>query len=188
MFGPFSRISTIRSCGRFSARIRLLGARGLAILGLFLLLGTLPLEAHAQRDDQCQAEYARAQEMYLEAEFEPSIRVLRLCLDEAPLRDPIRSRFYRLLAFSYFGSGEREKAREAVVGLLRVNPDYEPDLESDRMDFVRMVEQVRREQEQMEEDKQRNWVKWVAAGVGVVALGVLAAVIGNSGGGDEDDD
>lgn len=126
--------------------------------------------------------------MYLEAEFEPSIRVLRLCLEEAPLRDSNRSRFYRLLAFSYLGSGDREKAREAVVGLLRVNPNYQPDLDADRMDFVRMVEQVRREQEQMEENNERNWVKWVAAGVGVVVLGVLAAVIGNSGGGGGGDD
>ncbi|PEN14773.1 hypothetical protein CRI94_00300 [Longibacter salinarum] len=138
-------------------------------------------QADAAANDQCQTEYERAQERYLSAEFEPAIGLLETCLEEtrSSLADTTKLKMYRLLSFSYLGEGNDEGARTAVVNLLNTKADYEPDPTRDRPDFVQMVQSVREERERLLEqnDNDRNWVKWVAGGVGVITLGVLAAVL-----------
>lgn len=168
------------------------------------LLLTLPAFAYAQdgtsdrgasdsgADDQCRAEYQKAEDLYLSADFDPAIRLLQTCLDEtqAALADTTKVRIYRLLAFSHLGLGDDEGARQAVTSLLSVEPNYQPDPTRDRPDFVRMVQKAHEERRSttVGEEKNRNWVKWVVGGVSVVALGVLAAVISGGGGGGEDFD
>lgn len=174
-----------------------------AILGLLLLISA-PQPAIAQDTelstpqtqtdaDPCQTEYEEARELYFSAEFEPAIRLLETCLDAATLRAPTKARMYRMLAFSYLGNGDGEKARLAVENLLDNDPDYKPDPVQDRPDFVRLIQNVRKEREQVasSDDGGRGWVKWVVGAAGVITLGVLAAVLGGGGGGggsDIDDD
>jgi hypothetical protein len=140
--------------------------------------------------DPCQTEYEKARELYLSAEFEPAIGLLETCLDAATLRDTTKARMYRMLAFSYLGSGDEEKARLAVENLLDNDPGYEPDPTRDRPDFIRLIQNVRAERNQLTatEDNDRGWVRWVVGAAAVVTLGVLAAVLGGRGGGGGDDD
>ena len=124
-----------------------------AILGL-LLVFSAPQPAIAQDaerrtlqtqadTDPCQTEYEEARELYFSAEFESAIRLLETCLDAATLSAPTKTRMYRMLAFSYLGNGEGEKARLAVENLLDNDPDYKPDPLQDRPDFVRLIQNVR---------------------------------------------
>jgi hypothetical protein len=170
-----------------------------AMLGLILVLGA-PASALAQETsapraqtdaDPCQTEYEKARELYLSAEFEPAIGLLETCLDAATLRDTTKARMYRMLAFSYLGGGDQEKARLAVENLLDNDPGYQPDPTQDRPDFIRLIQNVREERDQLaaSEENGRGWVKWVVGAAAVVTLGVLAAVLagGGGGGGDGDD-
>lgn len=146
----------------------------------------------AQRDpdsDQCQTEFRKAEELYFAADFEPAVRLLETCLDEALLNDTTKVQMYRMLAFSYLGGGEADEAERAVEMLLNTAPAYQANPAEDRPDFVELVRTIREERKRLsaEEDKERGWVKWVVGAAGVVALGVLAAVIGSSGGGGDDD-
>lgn len=177
-----------------------IGPIGSALLLILSLLLVAPTFAHAQSgppdrgaDDQCRTEYQQAEDLYLGADFDPAIRLLQTCLDEtqAVLADTTKVQIYRLLAFSHLGLGDDESARQAVTSLLTVEPNYQPDPTRDRPDFVQLVQQAREERRSsaVREEKDRSWVKWVVGGVSVVALGVLAAVIGGGGGdGDIDDD
>ena len=168
-----------------------------ALLGCLLLIG-VPQPAVAQDGgppqeqadtDPCQTEYEEARELYLSAEFTPAIGLLETCLDAATLRDTTKARMYRMLAFSYLGSGDPERARRAVESLLDNDPDYKPDPVRDRPDFVRLIQNVREERNQLaaSEDNGRGWVKWVVGAATVVTLGVLAAVLGGGGNGGGDD-
>jgi len=166
----------------------------IAMMSAAMLLFAPVESATAQEspsNDQCETEYRQAQESYLAAEFDPAIRLLQTCLDEAQttLSDTTLVKMYRLLAFSYLGEGDEAGARRAVNDLLTTAPDYRPDPTQDRPDFVQLVQNAREERRQVARDRDngRNWVKWVAGGVGVVVLGVLAAVL-TGGGGDGDDD
>ncbi len=168
-----------------------------AILGVLLLIGG-PNPVRAQQTgatrmqtdaDPCQTEYEKARELYLSAEFERAIGLLETCLDAATLRDTTKARMYRMLAFSYLGSGDEASARLAVENLLDNDPEYEPDPVQDRPDFVRLIQNVREERDQLaaSEGNGRGWVKWVVGAATVVTLGVLAAVLGGGGNGGGDD-
>ncbi|HHP7236952.1 hypothetical protein [Longibacter sp.] len=160
--------------------------------GILLIAPVEPAMAQeSPSNDQCETEYRQAQESYLAAEFDPAIRLLQTCLDEAQttLSDTTLVKMYRLLAFSYLGEGDEAGARRAVNDLLTTAPDYRPNPTQDRPDFVQLVQNAREERQQIARDSDdgRNWVKWVAGGVGVVVLGVLAAVLSGGGGDDGDD-
>lgn len=171
------------------------------LLLVALLAGAAPSAAVAQStdsstvqqssdSDQCQTEYRKAEELYFAADFEPAVRLLETCLDEAVLNDTTKVQMYRMLAFSYLGGGETGEAQRAVEMLLNTDPTYQANTVEDRPDFVELVQTIRKEREQLsaEEDNGRGWVKWVVGAAGVVALGVLAAVIGSRGGGGDGDD
>jgi hypothetical protein len=150
-----------------------------------LLLGGVP-DAHAQ--DQCQTEVRQARERYLSAEFDPAVRLLRTCLEEADdLADTTRVQMYRLLAFAHLGQGNDADARLAVESLLDIRPAYTPDPESDRPDFVRMVRDVRNRRKALasSDGSDRRWVRWIVGGAVVATAGIVVALVT---GGDSDDD
>lgn len=159
---------------------------GWMIVGI-LLLGGGAVEVQAQ--DQCQTEVRQARERYLAAEFDPAVRLLRTCLEEAgDLADTTRVQMYRLLAFAHLGRGNDADARLAVESLLDLRPGFSPDPNRDRPDFVRLVQDVRRRRDALASDdgSDRRWVRWVVGGAVVAAAGIVVAIV--TGGGDSDDD
>lgn len=151
-----------------------------------LLLGSSPSDVYAQ--DQCQTEYRQARERYLSAEFDPAVRLLRTCLEEASdLADTTRVQMYRLLAFAHLGQGNDADARLAVESLLDIRPSFTPDPDRDRPDFVNVVEEARRRRQALsnDENSDRRWVRWVIGGAVVATAGIVVALV--TGGGDDGD-
>lgn len=145
--------------------------------------------ALAQTPDVCTEAYAGAEEAYYAANFELAIDTLQTCLNRPGVSDSMRVRSYRLLSFVHLGRNDQAAARLAVESLLDLQPTYSPDPGRDRPDFVALVKEVKASRQpptaQAEAENGRRWLRWVAAGVGAVALGTLAAVL--FGGGDGDD-
>jgi hypothetical protein len=163
--------------------------RAAVLAVLLVVLGLLP--ARGQDASQCVQEYEQAETAYFDASFDHAIRLLRTCLEEAELESDAQVRFYRLLSFAHIAQDEREQARTAIEQLLRVAPDYAPDPETDRPDYVTLVREVKADRPSTQEDDGRRWMRWVLGGAIVVA-GVLAAVLiggrlGDNGELDDDD-
>jgi tetratricopeptide (TPR) repeat protein len=155
------------------------------LAGLLIALTLLP--AHAQDATQCTQEYAQAETAYFDADFDRAVRLLRTCLEEADLAPDAQVRLYRLLSFAYIAQNERAQARAAIEQLLTVDPDYTPDPETDRPDYVALVREVRATHAPDDaENGGRRWLRWVLGGAGAVAAGVLTIVL--VGGGDDGGD
>lgn len=159
--------------------------RTAALAGLLIALGLLPVQA--QDTSPCAQEYTQAETAYFDADFDRAIRLLRTCLEEADLPPDAQVRFYRLLAFAHIAQDERAQARSAIEQLLTVDPDYTPDPETDRPDYVALVREVKAARAPAEDDEgDRRWLRWVLGGAGAVAAGVLTIVLvggDNDGGG-----
>ena len=154
------------------------------LAGLLLALSFLP--ARAQDASQCAPEYTQAETAYFDADFDRAIRLLRTCLEEADLDPDAQVRFYRLLSFAYIAQDERAQARTAIEQLLTVDPNYAPDPETDRPDYVALVREVKAARTPADDDDGRRWLRWVLGGAGAVAAGVLTIVLvgeGDDGGG-----
>lgn len=159
-----------------------------AVLAVLLLVLGLP-PARGQDASQCAQEYEQAETAYFDASFDRAIRLLRTCLEEAELDPDAQVRFYRLLSFAHIAQDEREQARTAIEQLLSVDPDYAPDPETDRPDYVTLVREVKADRPSTREEDGRRWLRWVLGGAAVVA-GVLATLLidGRSGDNGEPDD
>lgn len=156
----------------------------LAALGLWLgLTGSV---VKAQTPASCDEGYTQAEKAYYAANFEAAERALRPCLDPSAVSDSVRVQAYRLLGFIHLGQNDREAARLAVESLIDLRPTYTPDPQQDRPDFVALVRTVKEERglPTAGPDKGgRRWLRWVAGGIGVAALGTVAALLLGGGGG-----
>jgi hypothetical protein len=111
---------------------------------------------------------------------------LRTCLEEAALPAEVQVRFYRLLSFAYIAQDEQDQARAAIEQLLTVAPNYTPDPDTDRPDYVALVREVKANRAP-DESGGRRWVRWALGGVGAVAVGVLTiTLVGDRDGGGPD--
>ena len=156
------------------------------LVAVLLLTSVGIMSAHSQATSQCAEEYNQAETAYFNAEFDRAIRLLRTCLEEADLRPATQIRFYRLLGFAYIAQGNHSAARTAVERILDLDPDYAPDPETDRPDYVELVREVKADREAATQpDRGRRWLRWVLGGVGVAAAAALTAIF--LGGGDTDD-
>jgi outer membrane receptor protein involved in Fe transport len=113
-------------------------------LALTLALTALALAAPgapASAQTPCELRLPEAEDDFALGRFEELEELLEPCL--APTARPKeKAHAYRLLAKSRLALDDLEGAREAVRGLLRLVPDYEPEaLDSPR--FVRLIDEVR---------------------------------------------
>ena len=168
--------------------------------GVVTLLAVLcfPAAALAQAED-CPAAIETANDHYQRGRFDDALALLEPCLEDASLTTEQRVQTYRLAAFNYLAKDLTDEARQAVEALLTLEADHELDILMDPPAFVRLVGDVRVAREapppsvvvrdQPEEtapppaiDKQtdgggKNLGRWALIGGGLVAGGVLAAVL-----------
>jgi hypothetical protein len=156
---------------------------GLLILGL--LLGT---GARAQAPASCDSSYTTAQEAYYAADFERAAELLRACVGKNGVSDSLRVRMYRLLGFVHLGRNDPKAARLAVESLLDLRPDYAPDPDRDRPDYVALVRKAKASRQRAaaaEEDEDgRRWVRWGLGSLGAAAVGTAAVLLIGGEGGD----
>lgn len=145
-------------------------------------------EARAQAPTSCESRYTTAQEAYYAADFERAVELLRECVGRKGVSDSLRVRMYRLLGFVHLGRNEPKAARLAVESLLDLRPDYAPDPDRDRPDYVALVRKAkasRRTAAAAEEDENgRRWVRWGLGSLGAAAVGTAAVLLIGGDGGD----
>lgn len=152
--------------------------------GLLIMSSSSP--AHGQEASACAQEYTQAETAYFDAAFDRAVRLLRTCLEEADLSADAEVRFYRLLSFAYIAQDERDLARAAVEQLLDVAPNYTPNPDTDRPDYIALVRDVKANRTPVETGG-RRWLRWVLGGAGAAAIGVLTIVLVGGGNGNGPD-
>ena len=110
-----------------------------------LLLALLAALAGPAAAQTCASALDRAEASYQSGEFDAAIERLTTCLDQGALSPEERRQAYRLVGLSYIGKDREADARDAVVRLLEVAPNYQPDPALDPPPFVRLVEEMRRQ-------------------------------------------
>jgi hypothetical protein len=151
-----------------------------ALLGAWGAVGASPAAAQAPSD--CPTRLAEARSAYLSAAFTEAATQVAPCARAASSPDSTRARAYRLLSFVRLAQNNTPAARRAVEGLLDVQPQYTPQPDRDRPDFVALVRAAKAARRPAAESHSRRWLRW-ALGAAAVALGTAAAVL--LGGGDE---
>lgn len=109
-------------------------ARRLAAAAALLLA----LPAGAQTD-ACREAVALAEARYVQGAFDAVEPLLGPCLDTAGTSVPA----YRLLALARLRSGAIAEAKLALLRILAVRPDYEPDPALDPPDYVALIRVVK---------------------------------------------
>lgn len=161
---------------------------GLCLLGLLVFPGVLC----AQSEDVCSEALQTAEEQYRERAYEEARQVVSACLnqDEVPPDQAVAA--YRLLALIHLKQDQLEAAREAVINLLGVNPEYEPDDVESPPAYVSLVSVVKEDldPEQLEDDAEEEppfferRSTWVTIG-GIVLGSGLATYFTVGPGGDD---
>ncbi|MFB6248788.1 MAG: hypothetical protein ABEL97_09480 [Salinibacter sp.] len=160
-------------------------ARLSVLLVVCLVVG---MEAQAQAPTSCDSSYVTARKAYYAADFETAAEVLRECLERTGVSDSLRVRMYRLLAFVHLGRNDSKAARLAVESLLDLRPDYAPDPDRDRPDYVALVRKAKASSQTAaaaeEDENGRRWVRWGLGSLGAAAVGTAAVLLIGGDGGD----
>lgn len=161
------------------------------LTALILLMAAVPY-ATAQTTNSCDEELETAEMSYVEGRFDDAIRLLLTCLERADIETAQAIDGYRLLALALIRKDELPDARAAIVQLLDIYPEYEPDPIADPPAYTALVDIVKQQvtpatAELDEPAAQPSWfrqnLKWILPGGAVVVGGFLAAVLSGGGGG-----
>lgn len=161
--------------------------------GLLLASAGLGPRAHAQESPPCDSLIADAQDRYLNGAYDAAIQQVSRCLERSDVEADLAVRAYRLMSLAHLRQDELDAAREAIVNLLGVAPNYEPDPVEDPPTYVSMVAIVKQEiqpaggpPEDADEGPGffRRTSTWVVLSTTLVAGGVTAFLtLGGSGSG-----
>ena len=157
------------------------------------LTGPSVYAQNQQEAPPCDSLVTEAQDRYLNGAYDEAIQQVSLCLDRSDVKADVAVRAYRLMSLAYLRQDELDAAREAIVNLLGVAPEYEPDPVQDPPTYVSMVAIVKQEiqpegapTEEAEDSPGffRRTSTWVVLSTTLVAGGVTAFLtLGGSGGG-----
>jgi tetratricopeptide (TPR) repeat protein len=156
-----------------------------ALVGLLVAALIGPTLAQAA---DCRTELAEAEQYYEKGRFDEAIALLEGCLSKSDLPQEERSKVYRLIGLTYLAQDYRDKAKLAVVDLLRLVPDYECDPRTDPPTFCSMLDE---ERARMAPDSNSlilkqghsKWTKWLLIAGGAIVTGGIIALVAS--GGDE---
>jgi hypothetical protein len=98
----------------------------------------------AQDPTGCDAQLEAAEAQYVNGAFNQAISAASTCLSQPATTPGEAVRAYRTLALAHVKLNELQPARQAVVNLLGVDPDYTADRVNDPPVFVSMVSLVKR--------------------------------------------
>lgn len=174
--------------------VRILHVITLAVACIGLLIAA-PAQAQEDPERSCSALLDEAQSAYLNGNYDAAIQQVAACLDQSGVEKEQAVRAYRLMSLAHLRQDELDAAREAIVNLLGVAPDYEADPVSDPPTYVSMVAIVRQEiqpqgapAEAAEEERTpffRRTSTWLGLGGVLLAGGAVAFfTVGGGIGGD----
>lgn len=122
---------------------------------------------------------------YEDGELDQAIVKLSSCIEMGGANKTRLGLAYKYLAQAYIAKEYREQATKAIENLLKIMPNYKPDVIEDRPQYVELVEAVKQKMKAQEEpaetiaptQKKSNLKKWLVIGGGTAAGGILLAVL-----------
>ena len=143
MLPTVSRFPTSRGiwprCGRAERRRRAVGF----LCGLVALLGMGSRLAAAQPVAPCDSLLAAAERHYVNQNFDQAEALTTECLARRDVADVAAIEAHRLRALIYLRQDDLEDAKQAVIRLLGVSFDYEPDPVQDLPAYVALVHSIK---------------------------------------------
>ena len=139
------------------------------------------------QDQECSERLDQAEESYYNGDLDQAILLARQCSEDKNVSNDIRLHAYKILARSFLIKEDMNSAKNTVLLILQINPEYQATIEEESPNFVKLVDETRAEHTQMaaaEETSTINpWI-WVGAG-GVAATAIIIMVAGGSSGSEE---
>ena len=126
----------------------------LKLLQLFLVMPFfLYMDAKAQA---CQGEFEKANTSYTGGNFDESKAYIQSCFNKSNVTSRDLANGYRLLALNYLGLGKESDMRGAIIELIRIDSNFQPDKVLDPPVFVKMVEEVTADYESLSTENDAN--------------------------------
>ncbi len=107
------------------------------------VLAALAAPASAQQAGPCVSSLETAQAYYVDQEFAVAEVLLRECLNRPDVDAATAVQVRRLLALVYLRQDDLAEAKQIVIRLLGLAPDYAPDPILDPPSYVALVESIR---------------------------------------------
>jgi tetratricopeptide (TPR) repeat protein len=141
--------------------------------------------AQESESSQCRQILNKAQELYYESKFDEAVNLVKSCITGKNLSVDEKRQAYKILSQVALARGNKEKARETIRYLLKIDPDYRPTIEQEPPSYVQLVESVRAEMKTKEEEpavkKERKGIsKWWYYTAGAVVAGSAYLLINSS--------
>ncbi len=135
----------------------------------------------------CSEKLDQAEEHYYDGEFEQTIKIVNLCLQEQSLPLELQVRSYTILARTYLAKGDTILTKDNIRIILKLDPSYQPTIEQETPKFVNLVQEVRKEVTQKAITNELLGInKWLVIGAGgLAAVAIIAVVVSGSGSGDD---
>jgi hypothetical protein len=135
----------------------------------------------------CSEKLDQAEEYYYDGEFEQTIKIVNLCLQDQSLPLDLQVRSYTILARTYLATGDTSLTKDNIRIILKLDPSYQPTIEQETPRFVNLVEEVRKEVKQVAMTNESSGInKWLVIGAGgLAAAAIIAVVVSGSGNGDD---
>lgn len=113
-------------------------------IAIFMLVAVLMLASHtfAFAQEACSQILIKAQIAYYEGRANEVSQIMETCLKDGFTRDE-KLQAYRLLTISYLYLNEPIEAENALLALLRLNPEYKINESVDPAEFINLYKQFR---------------------------------------------
>lgn len=117
--------------------------RGLVLGGIVLWIAGVSAPALAQEPAPCEDLLRTADEQYVQREYAEAETLVRACLAQGDVEDAQALQAYRLLTLIFLRQDDLPEARQAVVRMLGVSYEYDPDPVQDPPAYVALVASVK---------------------------------------------
>lgn len=133
----------------------------------------------------CADRLDEAEELYYDGEFDKTIQIVNHCLQQESLPKKIQVRSYSILARTYLAKEDTIKTEDNIRIILKLEPSYQPTIEQETPKYVKLVAEVRKEQDQLAAAEAGTGISsWLLIGAGGAAAVAIIAIVA-SGSSDE---
>jgi len=114
-----------------------------SLLGAVILILCAVFITPAQAQNDFEAEIKMAREKYAAGDFDTAITLLRQCLRQNDLAAAHRMQACHGLAQAYMAKNALDEAKQHLLNMMALAPDYQPDPEQEPPSFIALVNEVK---------------------------------------------
>ena len=135
-------------------------------------------ECYASDEITCGVHLNQAEEFYYDGEFDKAIELVNQCLQNKSLSKIEQKRSYTILARTYLAQNDTIQAKDNIKNILKLDPAYQPTIEQEKPNFIKLVAKIRKEKEQFAANTRSSGLtSWLLIGAGGLAAAVFIAIL-----------